>query len=90
MYRRARHGNVACQRDGVIVPQRQLLPSLVHQIKDELRVLAVLVRQHVLALKHGRVKAAPSVRREHIPDGPFDVFPAKHLDGSIIPRALET
>ena len=57
------------------------VPILVHEFKDELRVLAVLVRQYVLALKYGRILTTPSIRREDILDDPLDVLPTERTLG---------
>ena len=73
----------------MIVSQCELLPALVHEIEYQFRILAVLVRQYILALEHGRIETASAVGREHVFDDPLDVLSAEHLGGSIIPRALE-
>lgn len=51
------HGQVTRQRDGMIITKRELFPSLVHEVEDKFRVLAVLVRQDILALEDGGIQA---------------------------------
>jgi len=82
------HRQVPCKRHRVVIPQRKLLPALILQIEDELRVLAVLAREDVLPLKDGRVKAAPAIHREALLDDPLDVLPAIHLGGAVVTRTL--
>lgn len=86
--RAAHHRKVPRQRHRMIVPQRKLLPALVHQIENQLRILAVLARENIFALKHGRVKAAPAIRRETVLHDPVDMLAAVHLSWAVVARSL--
>ena len=72
----------------MVVPERELLAALIHKIEDEFRVLAVLARQDVLPLEHGRIEAASAVRCKAILDDSLNVFAAEHLARAIVARAL--
>jgi hypothetical protein len=54
--RRTAHSEVSRKRDSVIVSECKLLSTLVLEIEDELRVLAILASKDVLPLKNGRVE----------------------------------
>ena len=62
-----------------VVPQRQRLPSLVRQVVDQLRVLAVLARERLPELEHGRVDRDRAVRLEDPLDQLQSLFPDPHL-----------
>ena len=72
----------------MVVAQRELLPTLVLEIEDELRILAVLAREDVLALEYGRVELAAAVEHEALAHDALDVLAAEHLARAVVARSL--
>ena len=64
---RTTHSKVLRQRDS-IVTQRELLSSLILEIEDKLRILAILASEDVFSLKNGSVRPRAAVRgyRSHV------------------------
>ena len=60
------HGDVAGEGDGEVVAEGEDLAALVLQVVDQLGVLAVLARQHLLQLEDRRVDRLRAVPLEHL------------------------
>ena len=74
----------------MVVSKRELFTSLVLQVKNKLRIFAVLAGKDVFAFEHGCVETAGAERREALLDNAFYVFAAVHLAGTIVTRTLRT
>ena len=85
---RTAHSKVSRQRDSVIVTQRELLSTLVLEIEDKLRILAVLASEDVFPLKNGRVQLRATVEHEAFFHNTLGVFATEHLSGAIITGTL--
>ena len=72
----------------VIVSQSKLLATLIHEIEDELLVLAVFASKNVLALENGGVETGTAVCVEAFLDDALDVLAACHFSRTIISRSL--
>lgn len=82
------HGDVARKGDREVVAQRALLAALVVQVVDQLRVLAVLARQDVAELKHGRVNRLRTVLGKDALERRKDPFPQQSGRRLVVQRAL--
>jgi hypothetical protein len=74
----------------VVIAQRELFTSLILEVEDELRVLAVLAREDVFPLEHGRVQLRAATQHEALFHDPLHVVTTERLAGAIVARALIT
>lgn len=72
----------------MIVSQCELLATLVFQVEDQLRVLAVFACEDVFSFENGGVEGASAIEDEDFFDDAFDVFATEHLTGAIVSCAL--
>jgi hypothetical protein len=65
-YVSAKHREVSCEWNSVIVSQRKLFSSLIHQVEYEFRVFPVFVGEDVFALEDRCVEACAAVGGEAV------------------------
>ena len=82
------HSEVSRQRNGVIVPQSELLSSLVLQVENEFGVFSVLASEDVFSFENWGIEATAAVEVEDVLDRLFYVFTTEHLCRTIVSCAL--
>lgn len=72
----------------MIVSQCELFATLVFEVEDQLRVLAVFACEDVFSFKDGGIEGTSAIEHETFFDDAFDVFTTEHLAGAIVSCTL--
>ena len=72
----------------MVVSQRELFSSLVHQVENEFRIFTVFICEDVLALENRCVEACATVGSETVFNDRFDTMAEVHLFWTIVARTL--